>query len=182
MPFTFTKNLIGANPVVLKLQHFCLGVFSLFPYNFWWKIRFRPKIPWFKSPVASKLLYWRQPNVLWYERTCMAFMKTNLRFLRSVDRERCLLEVGRIYGQFVAILTTVHWPQAAQGNTRYVPSRYIHHILQHIGHWGSFGNNWWSTISSLWFRSVLRVDLTHLNKPSVQGYLWIFYDLAEVLK
>ena len=71
----------------------------------------------------------------------------NFRFLRIVDRELCLLEVGRIYGQFVAILTTVHWPQVAQGNIRYVPSRYIHHILQHIGHWGSFGNNW-STISS----------------------------------
>ena len=53
----------------------------------------------------------------------------NFRFLRSVDRERCLLEVGRIYGQFVGILTTVHWPQVAQGNTRYVPSKYLHHIL-----------------------------------------------------
>ena len=63
----------------------------------------------------------------------------NFRFLRIVDREQCLLEVGRIYGQFVAILTTVHWPQVAQGNTRYVPSRYLHHILLHIGHWGSFG-------------------------------------------
>ena len=38
----------------------------------------------------------------------------NFRFLRSVDRERCLLEVRRIYGQFVGILTTVHWPQVAQ--------------------------------------------------------------------
>ena len=38
----------------------------------------------------------------------------NFRFLRSVDRERCLLEVGQIYRQFVGILTTVHWPQVAQ--------------------------------------------------------------------
>ena len=44
----------------------------------------------------------------------------NFRFLKTVDRELCLLEVGRIYGQFVAILTTVHWPQVAQGNTKYV--------------------------------------------------------------
>jgi hypothetical protein len=63
----------------------------------------------------------------------------NFRFLRIVDREQCLLEVGRIYGQFIANLTTVHWPQVAQGNTRYVPSGYLHHILLHIGHWGSFG-------------------------------------------
>ena len=42
----------------------------------------------------------------------------NFRFLRSVDRERCLLEVGRIYGQFVGILTIVHWPQVAQKLSR----------------------------------------------------------------
>ena len=42
----------------------------------------------------------------------------NFRFLRSVDRERCLLEVGRIYGQCVGILTTVHWPQVAQNLPR----------------------------------------------------------------
>jgi hypothetical protein len=62
----------------------------------------------------------------------MEFMKTNLRFLRIVDRERYLLEVGQIYGQFVAILTTVHWPQVAQGNTRYIPSRYIVHTTYTI--------------------------------------------------
>ena len=96
-------------------------------------------------------------------------MKPNLGFLGLVDWELCLLEVGQFYGWLLAILTTVQWCQVAQKNTRYVPSRYTHHILPHIGHWWPFGNNWWSTISSPSFRSFLGVDLTHLIKPSV---LW----------
>ena len=131
------------------------------------KIRFWPKMHWFKSAITQKPLKWRQPNFVWYERTCMANMKPNLGFLELVDWELCLLEVGQFYGWLLAILTTVQWCQVAQKNTRYVPSRYTHHILPHIGHWWPFGNNWWSTISSPSFRSFLGVDLTHLIKPSV---------------
>ena len=125
---------------------------------------------WFKSAITQKPLKWRQPNFVWYERTCMANMKPNLGFLELVDWELCLLEVGRFYGWLLAILTTVQWCQVAHRNTRYVPSRYTHHILPHIGHWWPFGNNWWSTISSPSFRSFLGVDLTHLIKPSVHCY------------
>ena len=114
--------------------------------------------------ITSKLLHWRQPNFFWYEKTCMASINQFFRFLRIVDIELCLLEFGQIYRQFVAILTTVHWPQVAQDNTRYVPSRCLHHILLHIGHWGSFGNNWWSTISVLDLGQFFRVKLTHLIK------------------
>ena len=99
----------------------------------------------------------------------MATLKPNLGFLGHVDWELCLLEVGQFYGWLLAILTTVQWCQVAHRNTRYVPSRYTHHILPHIGHWWPFGNNWWSTISSPSFRSFLGMDLTHLIKPSV---LW----------
>ena len=121
----------------------------------------------FKSDTTQKPLNWRQPNFVWYEKTCMAIMKTNLGFLETVDWELCLLEVGQFFGQLLAILTTVQWCQVAQRNTRYVPSRYTHHILPHIGHWWPFGNNWLSTISSPSFRSFLGVDLTHLIKTSV---------------
>ena len=97
----------------------------------------------------------------------MAKIFESFRFLRIVQREQFLLEVGRFYGRFGAILTTVQWCQVAQGNTRYVPSRYIQHILLHIGHWRSFGYNWWSPISGPCLRSVLEVDLRSLIKPSV---------------
>ena len=97
----------------------------------------------------------------------MAILKLNLGFLGLVDWELCLLEVGQFCGQLLAILITVQWCQVAQRNTRYIPSRYTHHILPHIGHWWPFGNNCWSTISSHSFRSFLGVDLTHLIKPSV---------------
>ena len=132
------------------------------------KIRFWPKMHWFKSAITQKPLKWRQPNFVWYEKTCMAIMKPNLGFLGLVDWELCLLEVGQFYGWLLAILTTVQWCQVAHRNTRYVPSRYKHHILPHIGHWWPFGNNWWSTISGPSFRSFFGVDLTHLIKPSVQ--------------
>ena len=91
------------------------------------------------------------------------------RLVRIVQRCQFLLEVGRFYGRFGAVLATVHWCQVAQANTRYVPRRYRPHILYHIGHWRSFGYNWWSPISSPCLRSFLRVDLMSLNKPSV---LW----------
>ena len=122
----------------------------------------------FKSAISQKQLKWRQLNFVWYERTCMAVMKQNLGFLELVDWELCLLEVGRFYGWLLAILTTVQWCQVAHRNARYVPSRYKHHILPHIGHWWPFGNNWWSTISGPSFRSFFGVDLTHLIKPSVR--------------
>ena len=97
----------------------------------------------------------------------MAKIFESFRFLRVVQREQFLLEVGRFYRRFRAILTTVQWCQVAQGNTRYVPRRYIHHILLHIGHWRSFGYNWWSPISGPCLRSVLEVDLRSLIRPCV---------------
>ena len=96
-------------------------------------------------------------------------MKPNLGFLGLVDWELCHLEVGQFSGQLLASLTTVQWCQVAQGNTRDVPRRYRHHILQHIGHWMSFGYNWWRLISGPWLRSVLGVALRSPIWPCVQG-------------
>ena len=110
----------------------------------------------------SKTLDLRQPNLLLYEKPCMAIMRPNLGFLGIIDWELCLLEVVQFCGPLLAILTPVQWCQVTHRN-----KIYTHHILPHIGHWWSFGNNLWSTISSPSFRSFLGVDLTHLIKPSV---------------
>ena len=41
-------------------------------------------------------------------------------------------------------------------------NNYIIYVPLHIGHWRSFGYNWWGLISGPWLRSVLRVVLRSL--------------------
>ena len=112
--------------------------------------------------LAPTKFFLQVKEEIWLERSAI------FRILKLDSRALCLLVVGRIYGRFGAILPTVQWCQVAQVNTRYVPRRYRPHILYHIGHWRSFGHNWWSPISGPCLRSVLRVVLRVPNKPCVQ--------------
>ena len=146
--------------------------------GFWPRINCsQMKLPDFESPSGDSLS--KSANfglakwIFHFPLTKLIFMATwkpNLWFLGLVDWELCLLEVVQFCGPLLAILTPVQWCQVTHRN-----KIYTHHILPHIGHWWPFGNNWWSTISSPSFRSFLGVNLTHLIKPSVQCYLWKYF-------